>query len=92
VQRRATTGPPQAGSPPGTASPAEISDKRVRELYAQFVDTRRRLGETTANITFDSVARSLRTSMSKLRKEHGRAVDFEVIVKDGKTMIRPLIR
>ena len=40
----------------------------------------------------DSLAKSLRDSSEKLRQKHvGKAVDFEVQVKDGKTILKPIV-
>ena len=40
-----------------------------------------------------SLAQTLRDSTAKLRQKHaGKNVDFEVIVKDGKTILRPVVK
>jgi hypothetical protein len=64
----------------------------VRELYAQYVDAKRRQSESTAAITYEGVARTLRETSDRLRAKHGKAVDFEVTVRDGKAVIRPVIK
>jgi hypothetical protein len=64
----------------------------VRQLYTQYVDAKRRQNESTATITYDAVARSLRESSVKLRQKHGKPVDFEVTVKDGRAIIRPVLK
>jgi len=41
----------------------------------------------------DSLAKSLRDSSEKLRQKHpGKTVDFDVQVKDGKTVLKPIVR
>lgn len=69
-----------------------MSDDRVRELYARYVEAKRRQNESTAAITFEAVAKSLRESSAKLREKHGKAVDFEVAVKDGKAILKPVLK
>jgi hypothetical protein len=64
----------------------------VRALYAQYVQGKRKHNESTAGITYEAVAKSLRESSAKLREKHGRNVDFEVALKDGKTILKPIIR
>jgi len=64
----------------------------VRAIYAQYVDTKRRQNESTAAITYEAVAKSLRDSSAKLREKHGKSVDFEVSVKDGKTILKPVLK
>ncbi len=88
--------PPPAASPPkpvaAQARGASVDD-RTRQIYAKYVETRRSLGESTAAITMDGLAKSLRDSSEKLRQKHpGKAVDFEVQVKDGKTVLKPIVR
>jgi hypothetical protein len=78
--------------PPAPRDPAELPDTRVRAIYALYVDAKRRQNESTAAITYDAVARSLRDSSAKLREKHGRAVDFEVTIKDGKAILKPVLK
>ena len=79
--------PAHAGSPP-----SDLPDARVRQLYAQYVETKRRQNESTASITYEAVARSLQESSAKLRQKLGRSVDFEVVVKDGRAVLRPVVK
>ena len=75
-------------------SPVEdgLSDERVRQLYAQYLEAKRRRKESTAAITYEALARRLRESGAKLMQKHGRAVDFEVNEKDGKTILKPILK
>jgi hypothetical protein len=87
---------PRPGPGPSAPVPAPkggLSEERVRQIYTQYVDTKRSLKESTASITYESLSRSLRDSSDKLREKHrGRSVDFEVTVKDGKTILRPVVK
>ena len=57
------------------------------------MDTKRRQdNESTATLTYQSVAKSLRESEDRLRQKHGKPVDFEVGLKDGKTVLRPVLK
>jgi hypothetical protein len=102
-QSRASSAPPRRKSRPSipkieAAKPAkvakgELSDERVRQIYTQYVDTKRSLKESTASLTYESLSKSLRDSSDMLRKKHGgKSVDFEVTVKDGKTILRPVVK
>jgi hypothetical protein len=79
---------------PPQPSPAagELSEKRLRQIYVEYVDAKRRQNESTAAITYQSVAKSLRESGDRLRQKHGKDVDFEVALKDGKTILRPILK
>jgi hypothetical protein len=44
-------------------------------------------------VSIDSLAKSLRETESKLKSQHGgRAVDFQVVIKDGKPIVKPVVR
>lgn len=75
------------------AAPGELTEDRIRQIYAQYVREKRVRGESTATTTFESVAKSLRTSSAKLRGQHdGKDIDFEVAEKDGRTILRPVVK
>jgi hypothetical protein len=87
--------PLAAASPPAPAAkaPNDLSDERVRQLYSQYVDTKRKQNESTAAITYDNLAKTLRESSAKLKEKHaGKNVDFEVTIKDGKTILKPIVK
>jgi hypothetical protein len=75
------------------AARGELGEPRVREIYKEFIEAKRRSNESTASITYDKLADSLRKQVDKLKKEHtDRRIDFAVVTKDGKTMIKPIIK
>jgi hypothetical protein len=91
--RPAPTPPHQAAAPKSDHPAREaLPEARVKQLYAQLVDAKRRQNESTAAVTYQSVAKTLQESGEKLREKHGRAVDFEVAIKDGKAVLRPVIK
>jgi hypothetical protein len=85
---------PAAVPAPSTSPSREegLPEYRVRQLYVELVEAKRRQKESTASLTYDGLAESLRASSAKLRAKHGKAVDFEVGLKDGKAVIRPRIK
>lgn len=57
------------------------------------MQTRRDRNESTAGITYEKLADSLKAQADKLREKHAaKKVDYEVVVKDGKTLIKPIVR
>jgi hypothetical protein len=85
-----------APPPPAPAPPARIGDltrDRFGQIYSQYVETRRRQNEPTGAITRDALAKQLDESTSRLKQKHGaKAIDFEVVVKDGRTILRPVVK
>lgn len=91
--RSEATTTPTPGSDPKGKRFGDLSDQRLREIYSEYVHVRRQRNESTAGITFDKLADSLRTQAERLGEKHGRKrVDYEVIVKDGKTLIKPIVK
>ena len=71
----------------------DLGESRVREIYKELLDAKRRGNESTASITFEKLQDSLKKQVDKLQKEHiDRRIDFAVVTKDGKAMIKPIIK
>ncbi len=71
----------------------QLSEQKMREIYARYVGAKRAANESTAGITFDKLAASLKAQADKLKGSHPtKKVDFEVVTKDGKTALRPVLK
>lgn len=78
---------------PSPGSEGELSDARLRQIYSSYVETKRQHGESTASLTFEGLAKTLRSTAPQIREKHkAKAVDFEVVVRDGKTMLKPVLK
>jgi hypothetical protein len=72
---------------------SELEEKRLRQIYSKYIETKRTANEPTAGITYEKLADSLRAQAAKLRVSHpAKKVDYEVVVKDGKTLLKPILR
>lgn len=68
-------------------------EQATRSLYQQYVAAKRTAGESTAGVTYERLARSLQKQTDKLRQQHaGKNINYEVVTKNGKTLIRPVIK
>jgi len=56
------------------------------------VEAKRRQNESTAAITYDLVAQTLRDASARLRQKHGKPVDFEIAIRDGKAFLKPVLK
>jgi hypothetical protein len=81
------TPPPIA---PRVRGPGEV---RMKQIYDSYVDAKRKNNERTDRIDYETVAKSLKKMVPKLDRKHkGKAIDFKVVVKDGKVGIKPVVK
>jgi hypothetical protein len=67
---------------------AGLSEARVRALHQAYIDARKRTN--ASSVSFEKLERSLRETETKLRSTHqGRTVDFDVVIRDGKAILKP---
>jgi hypothetical protein len=81
--------------PAPTAQPAQpaIAEARIREVYTKLVQEKRARNESTADVTYDKIAKSMRESAAVLKEKHkGKSIDFEVSQRDGKTVLKPVLK
>lgn len=65
----------------------------MRQIYGQYVEAKRRANESTAAITYDKIAANLRETAKQLKTKHsGRNIDFEVVMKNGKPVLKPVVK
>ncbi|WP_438026898.1 MXAN_5187 C-terminal domain-containing protein [Sorangium sp. So ce233] len=71
----------------------DLPEQRLRQIYAKYVETKRAARESTAGVTYERLAESLRAQAAKLRATNpARSVDYDVVVKDGKTLLKPILK
>lgn len=71
---------------------AALSDARVRELHAQLIEAKRQTKDAGA-VSVEGLAKSLKATEAKLREQHkNRTIDFDVVIKDGKAVLKPTVR
>ena len=85
--------PKMPAPPPKPAAPsaeANNEDSHFRDVYAQYVDTRKQCGESVAELTFDKFVVTLRKNRDQILNSRADAqgVRFSVYVKDGKAALK----
>lgn len=84
---------PRAATAAKPTEPRPAAEGDYRKVYAQYVEAKRRNGESTAGLTYETLAKSLRDTSERLKgKSGGRAIGFEVATKDGKTVLKPVVK
>ncbi len=70
---------------------AGLAEDRIRALHKSYLEARAQTNATA--VSYEKLASNLRETERKLREQHkGRSVDFDVVVKDGKAILKPRIR
>jgi hypothetical protein len=90
-QRAAAASRPDVQPP--SAEDGSLSPIRMRQIYGAFVEAKRRANESTASVTYEKIASNLESVAKELRAKHNaRSVDFEVIMKNGKPVLKPVVK
>jgi hypothetical protein len=67
-----------------------VNNAKLEKLYRVYVDAKRRTGERT-NLTMDSLKKQLDKQIPALKAKHRcKEVDFKVVLKNGKAMLKPV--
>ena len=65
-----------------------MSDERMRRLYNVYMQAKKRTGERS-NISFESLKKQLNKQIPAIKKKHNcQNVDFKVVLKNGKAMLK----
>jgi len=76
------TGPVKPAAP-------SISDANLRRLYDTYLVARKRCGEATDGLTFDSMAARIRSQVPELMQKHkAKNIEFKVVIKGGKAILK----
>ena len=78
--------PPQPG-PSGAGSRA-LPEAEMRSLFRRFVKAKQMCGEDVSNIRYESLVKSISHQLPKIQAEHGREVEFQVVIREGRAVLR----
>lgn len=88
VEPRVQTEPAR---PVVAATAAHLDDDRIQKLHREYLDARAKTNATP--VSYEKLAQNIRDTERKLREQHGgKNVDFEVVIKDGKAILKPKLR
>ncbi|QDE87781.1 hypothetical protein BHS06_01820 [Myxococcus xanthus] len=88
--RPASMPPSSAASrPPSASGGGGLADDKLRAVYDAYVTAKRRCQEDTSKLSYEAVAATLRKQVPELLKQHNaKAVEFKVVIKDGKASLK----
>jgi hypothetical protein len=77
---------------PTRTEPKKVVPPRIQELHRELLAAKQKANDPST-ISEKALAESVRVAEEKLRKKHGdKAIDFAVVVKNGKALLKPIIR
>lgn len=80
--------PPKPARPKPTArqenAASGLSPEKAKAIYKKYLIAKKRCNESTDKLTYQKVAKSLQNSYAK----SGNAVDFKVVIRNGKAVIK----
>jgi hypothetical protein len=80
--------PPPPPDEPPTPAPT-ISDENLRRLYYTYLRAREQCGESIAGLSYDAVATRIRSQVPTLLEKHrAKSVEFKVVIKGGKAVLK----
>jgi hypothetical protein len=85
--RPSTPAPPVAPPPPAAALPPGMDEAKMKDLYQRYTQARRALGQKELRYE-QLVATVQKTAPPILEQHNAREVDFSVVVKEGKVILK----
>lgn len=78
--------PPAAASPP---VPTGFSREQMDSLYRRFVRAKTMCGEDPKTVHYESLVKTIERQLPKIQEVHqGRGVDFQVVIRNGRAILK----
>ena len=92
VSQPASSTQPKSAEPKKSAvQPGGAGSNNMESVFNNLVNMKKKLGESTANISYDVLSSNLQKQTSAIKKKYNVSrVDFTVEEKDGKAVIKAL--
>lgn len=81
----------QAQPKPARPSPAAATDPKARELHERLVAASRAAKRPA--VSLESLEKTMKSTEASLRAKHpNRRIEFDIVLKDGKPVLKPIVR
>src|SRR5262249_45414988 len=92
VPPRSPPAPAPAAAAPAAGNGAladALSDQKLKAVFNAYLTAKNQCREDVSKLSYDQVAANLRKQVPELVKKTGaQGVDFKVVIKDGKAILR----
>jgi hypothetical protein len=84
--------PKREPAAPQATPTSALPNDRVKEIYNNYMKARKACNEST-EMTMDKLAKNLDRSITQLQEKHaGKRIDFDVVIKNGKAVLKPVLK
>jgi hypothetical protein len=74
------------------ATPAGLSADRVQQLHHDLIEAKAKTADA-GTVSLNALTRKLEATVKQLSEKHaGKRIDFAVVIKDGKAVVKPIVR
>jgi hypothetical protein len=90
----APASPQPAPSRPAAAEPAGrgLSEQQLRSIYDRYLAAKTHNNES-ADISYEKLAGKVAAMVPELQKKHaGKQIDFEVVIREGRVALKPVVK
>jgi hypothetical protein len=85
--------PPSGQAKAPAAADRGPTDERLRALYAAYLAAKQECRQPTAGMSFEAMATRLRQQVPELLEQtKAKAIDFKVVIRDGKAALRAVLK
>jgi hypothetical protein len=83
---------PAAEPRPAQASNPGLSADRVSQLHRDLLEAKAKTSDA-GTVSLNALSRKLEATVKQLSEKHaGKRIDFAVVIKDGKAVVKPIVR
>jgi len=83
---------PAAAAPQAAAQgqdPSGLPDAQMKSIFRRYLKAKRMVGEDPSSVRYDSLAKKISGQLPQLRQmNNGRDVDFDVVIRKGKVVLK----
>jgi hypothetical protein len=66
-----------------------MSEEKIQAIYRSYVKAKKMCGEDSSKVRYESVAKSINSQLPKLKEKYkGRQVEFQVVIRDGRAILK----